>query len=55
MHKETGVVRKSFSFDRYSISHVEAENYRLMRLCLISSGAALEDAFKSDVTADNIT
>jgi len=48
------VVRKSFSFDHYSISHVEAENYRLMCLCLISSGARFVVTLKLAVRIDKI-
>ena len=52
--QRAGVVRNSFSFDYYSISHVEAENYRLMCLCLISSGARFVVMLKLAVRIDKI-
>jgi len=52
--ERAGVVRNSFSFDYYSISHVEAENYRLMCLCLISSGARFVVMLKLAVRIDKI-
>lgn len=53
-HKRDVVVRKSFSFDHYSISHVEAENYGLMCLSLISSGARFVVTLKLAVRIEKI-
>lgn len=49
--QKDGVVRNSF---HCAISHVEAENYRLVCGALISSGATFQPTFNTDVTVDKI-